>query len=124
MARKPAKNYNFGNKRPWKEALQMELSRASNGPAGDALQRIARIVVHNALNGDLECIAEIANRMDGKVAPQSDQRAEERLEKLIVLWGGTQNGGAVKPSVPRGPAMIEHQPTRTQVDTGDVPEHG
>lgn len=73
--------------REWKEALRRELARA-DGPTGKALDRIARLVVHNALNGDLDCVREIANRLDGKPAAQIDPVFEDKIERMVVQWGG------------------------------------
>lgn len=69
----------------WRDALRLELARG-DGPLGTTLERIARIVVNNALNGDFEAIQEIANRMDGKVAVQDHHEAGEPINKLVVTW--------------------------------------
>lgn len=76
----------FSLRTPWRDSLRLELTRA-DGPQGLALDRIARIVVHNALQGDMDCIAEIANRLDGKAAVQVAGGDAEHLNKLIVQWG-------------------------------------
>jgi vacuolar-type H+-ATPase catalytic subunit A/Vma1 len=71
--------------KPWRDALRLELARA-DGPQGTALERIARIVVNNALNGDMEAIYEVANRIDGKVAVQDSHEIGEPIQKLVVTW--------------------------------------
>ena len=91
----------------WRDAIRLELARA-DGPNGSTLERIARIVVNNALNGDFEAIQEIANRIDGKVAVQSEHEAGEPISKLIVTWE------APRERVEAGESMkiIEHAPER------------
>lgn len=99
--------------RMWRDALKMELFRADSKTAGKALERIARIVVHNALNGDLDCISEIANRLDGRPSTAVDTAVEDKIEKMIVQWGQSPRalpspglgGGQVK-----GPSMIDITP--------------
>lgn len=83
------------NRREWRDALRLELSRA-DGPSGRAIERIARLVVHNALNGDLDCINEIANRLDGKPSVSIDPTTEAVLEKMVVQWGGIVSGPPMK----------------------------
>lgn len=63
----------FGNKnatksKPWQDALRKCLIQyESDGvKRGQALAKIAERVVANALNGDKDAWAEIANRLDGK----------------------------------------------------------
>ena len=93
-----------GTGKQWRDALRLELARA-DGPTGTALERIARIVVHDALNGDYVAIQEIANRIDGKVAVQENAGSDEPVQKLIVTWEGPA------PAVDRAPhtKVIEHQ---------------
>lgn len=74
-----------GGGKAWRDAIRLELARA-DGPNGTALERIARIVVNNALNGDFEAIQEVANRIDGKVAVQAEHEAGEPISRLIVTW--------------------------------------
>jgi hypothetical protein len=69
----------------WRDAIRLELARG-DGPNGTTLERIARIVVNNALNGDFEAIQEIANRIDGKVAVQDHHEAGEPINRLVVTW--------------------------------------
>lgn len=98
--------------RMWRDALQIELVRADSKVSGPALHRIARIVVHNALNGDLECINEIANRLDGKPGIAMDPVQEEKIDKLIVQWG--QGPRALPAPVAKGPSMIDVTPTKAK----------
>ena len=91
----------------WRDAIRLELARA-DGPNGSTLERIARIVVNNALNGDFEAIQEIANRIDGKVAVQSEHEAGEPISKLIVTWEAPRERVEVGESM----KIIEHAPER------------
>lgn len=52
----------------WRGALTRALAqfKADGVPQGEALNRIAERVVRRALEGDKDCVAEIANRLDGK----------------------------------------------------------
>lgn len=87
----------------WRDALRLELARA-DGPTGTALERIARIVVHDALNGDYTAINEIANRIDGKVAVQEVAGDAEPIQRLVVSWAGPAAAGR-----PEDAKVIEHQ---------------
>lgn len=94
--------------RAWRDAIRLELARA-DGPSGTALERIARIVVNNALNGDFEAIQEVANRIDGKVAVQEHHEAGEPISKLIVTWESPRE--RIKAGEPM--KIIEHSPSGT-----------
>ena len=64
----PVGNNNAGKNHVWRGALNRALSQyQGNGiPRGQALNLIAERVVKQALQGDKDSIAEIANRLDGK----------------------------------------------------------
>lgn len=72
MAGAPLGNTNGAKGRRWQDALHKALARFSSVDPpvamGEALDRIAYQVVEKALNGDRDCITEIANRLDGKAA--------------------------------------------------------
>lgn len=85
----------------WRDALRLELARA-DGPTGTALERIARIVVHDALNGDYVAINEIANRLDGKVSIQEPIGDSEPIQRLVVTWEAPAE-------LPAPMRTIEHQ---------------
>lgn len=61
-------NNNATKAQAWRGALNRALAQyqADGVPRGQALNRIAERVVRQALAGDRDCIAEIANRLDGK----------------------------------------------------------
>ena len=64
----PRGNKNAAKGKRWEGALTKALARYSDDAvkAGQALDSIALVVVKQALEGDREAIAEIANRLDGK----------------------------------------------------------
>ena len=101
----------------WRDAIRLELARA-DGPNGSTLERIARIVVNNALNGDFEAIQEIANRIDGKVAVQSEHEAGEPISKLIVTWEAPRERVEVGEQM----KIIEHSPVGTTGGVQGAPE--
>ena len=64
----PIGNNNATKAQAWRGALNRALAQYKEDgvPRGEALNRIAERVVRQALAGDKDCIAEIANRLDGK----------------------------------------------------------
>src|SRR5258708_16677180 len=98
---------------PWRTALMMALKRRMAGKGNpQALHRIADSVVKMACAGDMNAIAEIGNRLDGKaVQPSemtitnirqvSDDELERRLAERIVqatalLVGPGGEGGSAR----------------------------
>ncbi len=98
---------------PWRTALMMALKRRMAGKGNpQALHRIADRVVKMACAGDMNAIAEIGNRLDGKaVQPSemtitnirqvSDDELERRLAERIVqatalLVGPGGEGGSAR----------------------------
>jgi hypothetical protein len=67
--------------RPMRDALDAELSRASeDGDENNVLQLIARRLAAKALDGDLGAIKEIFDRIDGKpVAGSAPEQAPTRV---------------------------------------------
>jgi len=72
MAGAPKGNNNASKGKRWAEALDKALKQFSDKKLkvemGQALDRIAKNVVKEAIQGDWWAVAEIANRMDGKAA--------------------------------------------------------
>jgi hypothetical protein len=72
MAGAPVGNRNAAKAKRWQDALVKALARYENEEgkiqAGQALDKIAELVVMKALLGDKDSIAEIGNRLDGKPA--------------------------------------------------------
>lgn len=64
----PKGNNNAGKGKDWQTALEYAINNYSNGQIarGQALRAIGEKVVQMALEGDMECIKEIGNRLDGK----------------------------------------------------------
>jgi hypothetical protein len=61
-------NQNARKAKLWEQALKRALARSSGSTVDAGLDKIADIVVTNALNNDARSIDEIGNRMDGKPA--------------------------------------------------------
>jgi hypothetical protein len=68
----PKGNQNAAKGKRWQEALIKALAQYENKDAGikrgQALAKIAEMVVMKALGGDKDAAAEIGNRLDGKPA--------------------------------------------------------
>lgn len=68
----PVGNQNAKKAKRWQDALVKALARFTTDDgkiqAGQALDKIAEVVVLRALAGDKDSIAEIGNRLDGKPA--------------------------------------------------------
>ena len=77
--------------KPFRDALRMEIATATAEDSPRSLRRIARKLLDEASEGDLQAIKEIADRMDGKV-PQGIVGDDEgdpvnvlhRIERVIV----------------------------------------
>lgn len=67
----PVGNQNAKKAKRWQDALNKALARFETDDgkikAGEALDKIAEVLVIKALAGDKDAIAEIGNRLDGKV---------------------------------------------------------
>jgi hypothetical protein len=87
MAGAPVGNQNAAKAKRWQDALVKALARYSNDDgkiqAGQALDKIAEVVVMKALAGDKDSIIEIGNRLDGKPAQ-------------ALIHQGDEEGGPVK----------------------------
>ena len=79
-------NNNGGKNKDWQQALRKTLIQYADDrvQAGQALAVIAQGVVQRALEGDMACIQEIGNRMDGKPA-QSLSISGEDDKPLITM---------------------------------------
>lgn len=90
----PLGNQNAAKGKRWQDALVKALARfeTEDGKikAGQALDKVAEMVVLKALAGDKDSIAEIGNRLDGKPAQaivgDDDQPLSvlHRIERVIV----------------------------------------
>lgn len=94
----PLGNTNGAKGKRWHDALHKALVRYTSTTddlkiqAGEALDKIAEVVVLKALMGDKDAITEIGNRLDGKaaqsvtVAGDSDNPLSvvQRIERVLV----------------------------------------
>lgn len=70
--------------KPFRDALRMEVVAA--GEDHKKLRAIARQLLSNAENGDIQAIKEVADRLDGKVAQTHGGDDESGPVKLVVSW--------------------------------------
>jgi hypothetical protein len=86
----PLGNQNARKAKDWEKALRRVLAQyeSEKVPRGEALSKIAEACVVQAMAGDKDARAEIANRIDGKV-PQAivgdDDEAPLRVATKIEL---------------------------------------
>lgn len=85
-------NANAAKGKDWQHALRKALVQYDDDKvqAGQALNVIARVVVKGALNGDMACINEIGNRMDGKPAQSltvsgDDDKPLITMIKMVIV---------------------------------------
>ncbi len=72
--------------RPWREAIARAVKRRAEGSDPHALERLADKVVALGLDGDMQAIKEIGDRLDGKpVQPQAGADGESPSE-LVIRW--------------------------------------
>lgn len=88
----PVGNQNARKAKDWENALRRVLAQYENPEAkiskGEALAKIAEACVIQAMAGDKDARAEIANRLDGKV-PQAliggdDEDAPIKVEQILI----------------------------------------
>lgn len=99
----PLGNQNAAKGKRWQDALVKALARfeTEDGKikAGQALDKVAEMVVLKALAGDKDSIAEIGNRLDGKPAQaivgDDDQPLSvlHRIERVIVRANASDPNG-------------------------------
>jgi hypothetical protein len=100
----PKGNQNGRKAKDWERALRKALAfytdKEQGIQKGEALGRIAAKVVSLAVGGDLDCIQEIANRLDGKPAQHIEGTfthaivAELSDEQLLAIASGSSEGVA------------------------------
>lgn len=87
----------------WRDALRVALMRTDEGEdPRPRLYRIAERVVLMALDGDMQAIKEIGDRIDGRV-PQQVELPQDVMQQIVVTWARAQ------------PAIIDHD----NADSGD-----
>jgi hypothetical protein len=89
----PVGNQNAKKAKRWQDALNKALARFATDDgkiqAGQALDKIAEVVVLKALSGDKDSIAEIGNRLDGKpaqaiVGGDDDDNPIKTLNEIVI----------------------------------------
>ncbi len=91
----PAGNKNGAKGAKWAEALRQALAKFEDKDKaikrGEALERIAKVVVQKAIGGDKDAVKEIGDRLDGKPAqalevsgPDGGAVKVEKIERVIV----------------------------------------
>ncbi len=94
MAGAPLGNNNAGKARLWRQALDKVLrehqsGKGSRGEQYQALQEIGKKLVEMAIEGDMQAIKEIGDRIDGKVAQviagdSENPIAIQEIQRVIV----------------------------------------
>lgn len=84
--------------KPFREALRMEIAAA--GPNHKALRRIARRLLEDAEGGNIQAIAMVADRLDGKPAQESKVTIDDKRdatdwtrEELVAFLNDARAGG-------------------------------
>lgn len=67
MAGKPGRSgTNKGQDRPWKDALLLAVKEATDDDDKTKLRKLAKKLVEKAMDGDVQALKEIGDRLDGK----------------------------------------------------------
>lgn len=69
---------NKGKEKPFADALRMEI--ASAGENHKQLRRIARALLDKAQDGDMQAIAQVADRLDGKPAQEATVTFDDKRD--------------------------------------------
>ena len=91
----PLGNKNAAKGHAWREALRYALAQPYDDvERGQALKAVAKTVVRHALKGDIHCIQEIGNRLDGRPAQSVELSSEEGnpVQFAIVRWIDAEDG--------------------------------
>lgn len=81
----------YKSEKVWRDALRVALMRTDKGEdQRPRIYRIADRLVLMALDGDMEAIREIGDRIDGKVTQQIDIAPSEAMQQIIVTWAQAQ----------------------------------
>jgi hypothetical protein len=71
---------NKGKDKPFADALRMEIAEAGGDPK--RLRRIAVALLNKAEEGDIQAIAQVADRLDGKPAQESTLTVRNELDSM------------------------------------------
>lgn len=108
----PMGNQNAKKGKRWIDELRRQLARYEDDECkrGEALSRIARMCVRDAMSPDFEvrhaARTEIANRLDGKPA----QRVENTSDQPVMIFEGRIKLIPVLVDAPQQTGVIEHNP--------------
>jgi hypothetical protein len=70
------------NDLPWQDALRIELARANEAGKKPMLHMVAEACINKALEGDMQAIKEIGDRLDGK--PHQSQTLETTIRQFVI----------------------------------------
>jgi len=89
---------NKGKEKPFADALRMEIAEA--GDNHKRLRRIADALLKKAEAGDIQAIAQVADRLDGKPAQESTVTFDDKRdatdwtrEELVAFIRNASHGG-------------------------------
>ena len=86
-------NKNSGRRqteKPFRDMLTLEISETANDKK--KLREIARQLVAKAVNGDIQAIKEVADRLDGKPHQSTDTKIETDDPMAALLKSIAENG--------------------------------
>lgn len=90
----------------WRDALRVALMRTDEGDdQRPRIYRIADRLVLMALDGDMEAIKEIGDRIDGKVSQQITVEPNDAMQQIIVTWAAAQNAKVIDVSTGSGDSV-------------------
>jgi hypothetical protein len=99
MAGAPLGSSNAAKGRRWRDAINKALARycAEDCDRGEALDKVAELVVKRAMEGDKDSITEIACRLDGKPAQSltilGDEDMPIEFNHRVTFIGGSGTPG-------------------------------
>jgi len=76
-------NKNATKNRYWAEAIDKALKQSEEGKP-NKLRRLADKIIEMALDGDMQAIKEIGDRVDGKALASIDVKTEHSLSELTI----------------------------------------
>lgn len=102
----------------WRDALRVALMRTDEGDPRPRLARIAERVVLMAVEGDMQAVKEIGDRIDGRV-PQQVDLPQDVMQQIVVTWARSQpaiidadqqSGDSISDDTVRAPTAIPAPP--------------
>jgi len=98
----PKKNNNAAKGRDWRDALMYALDNYKGSKKGMALRDIGAKLIEMAMNGDIQAIKEIGDRIDGKAVQVIDATvtevtsAAELTDDQLISIAATSSARATK----------------------------